>query len=247
MKYNYQIIIEYLGASYIGWQIQKKGKSIQGEIQKAIYKTFHTKVKLIGAVRTDTGVNALAQSANFYLKNKIQNKNKILATMNFFLRKNNISIIDIKRKKNSFHSRFDAKKRSYEYIIINRGAKLSVLKDRAWLVKKKLNIKNMKDAISLLIGKHDFSTFRSSSCSAKSPIRTILKANIKNTGSKIIINFISRSFLQQQVRSMVGSIKYVGENKWDLSTFKKVFKSKKRNFCAPPAPPEGLYLKKVYY
>ena len=79
---------------------------------------------------------------------------------------------------------------------------------------------------------------------AKSPIRTILKANIKNTGSKIIINFISRSFLQQQVRSMVGSIKYVGENKWDLSTFKKVFKSKKRNFCAPPAPPEGLYLKK---
>ena len=99
MKYNYQIIIEYLGASYIGWQIQKKGKSIQGEIQKAIYKTFHTKVKLIGAGRTDTLVNALAQSANFYLKNKIQNKNKILATMNFFLRKNNISIIDIKRKK----------------------------------------------------------------------------------------------------------------------------------------------------
>ena len=97
MKYNYQIIIEYLGASYIGWQIQKKGKSIQGEIQKAIYKTFHTKVKLIGA-GTDTGVNALAQSANFYLKNKIQNKNKILATMNFFLRKNNISIIDIKEK-----------------------------------------------------------------------------------------------------------------------------------------------------
>ena len=247
MKYNYQIIIEYLGTPYVGWQIQKKGKSIQGEIQKALFKIFKTKIKLIGSGRTDAGVNALEQSANFHLKKNIENKQKFLAASNFFLKNSNISIIDIKKKKIKFHSRFDAKKRNYEYVIINRNAKLSLFKDRAWLVKKKLNTKNMKKAANLLIGKHDFSTFRSSSCSARSPIKTMINVKIKNVEKKIIINFISRSFLQQQVRSMVGCLKYVGENKWNLDKFKTIFKSKKRKYCAPPAPPEGLYLKKVHY
>ena len=105
----------------------------------------------------------------------------------------------------------------------------------------------MKKAGNILIGKHDFSTFRSSSCSAKSPIKTMESVKIRIVREKIIINFISRSFLQQQVRSMVGCLKYVGENKWNIKKFRKIFKSKKRKFCAPPAPPEGLYLKKVYY
>ena len=170
-----------------------------------------------------------------------------MAALNFSLKNNNISIIDLKKKKVNFHSRFDAKKRNYEYIIINRNAKLSLSKDRAWLVKKKLNTKNMKKAGNILIGKHDFSTFRSSSCSAKSPIKTMESVKIRIVREKIIINFISRSFLQQQVRSMVGCLKYVGENKWNIKKFRKIFKSKKRKFCAPPAPPEGLYLKKVYY
>ena len=236
-----------MGTPYVGWQIQKKGKSIQGEIQKALFKIFKTKIKLIGSGRTDAGVNALEQSANFHLKKNIENKQKFLAASNFFLKNSNISIIDIKKKKIKFHSRFDAKKRNYEYVIINRNAKLSLFKDRAWLVKKKLNTKNMKKAANLLIGKHDFSTFRSSSCSARSPIKTMINVKIKNVEKKIIINFISRSFLQQQVRSMVGCLKYVGENKWNLDKFKTIFKSKKRKYCAPPAPPEGLYLKKVHY
>ncbi len=247
MKHNYQIIIEYLGVSYVGWQVQKKGRSIQGEIQKAITKIFKKKIKIIGAGRTDAGVNAWGQSANFFLEQKINDKFKFLAALNFFLKKNNISIVDLKRRKKNFNSRFDAKKRNYEYIIINGSTKLSIFKDRAWLIKKKLNIKNMKEAIKLLVGSHDFSTFRSSSCSAKSPLRTIQSAKINIHGKKIIINFVSKSFLQQQVRSMVGCLKYVGENKWDIKKFKNVFKSKKRKFCAPPAPPEGLYLKKVYY
>ncbi len=247
MKYNYQIIIEYLGVSYVGWQVQKKGRSIQGEIQKAISKIFKKKIKIIGAGRTDAGVNAWGQSANFFLEKKISNKFKFLATLNFFLKENNISIVDLKKRKKNFNSRFDAKKRNYEYIIINGSTKLSIFKDRAWLIKKKLNIKNMKEAIKLLVGSHDFSTFRSSSCSAKSPLRTIQNAKIKIHGKKIIINFVSKSFLQQQVRSMVGCLKYVGENKWNIKKFENIFKSKKRKFCAPPAPPEGLYLKKVYY
>ena len=247
MKYNYQIIIEYLGSEFVGWQIQKNGKSIQEIIQKALSKTFKSKIKITGSGRTDAGVHAIAQSANFHLSNKINNKFRTLTTINFFLNKYPISITEIKKRNNNFHSRFSAKKRSYEYVIINRSTKLSIDNKKAWLVKRKLNIKNMKKAAKFLIGTHNFSTFRSSSCSAKSPIRTINKATITKKINKIIVQFESKSFLQQQVRSMVGCLKYVGEEKWNLQKFKKAVKLKKRQLCAPPAPPEGLYLKKVFY
>ncbi len=118
---------------------------------------------------------------------------------------------------------------------------------RAWHVKKKLNITLMKKGIKLLNGKHDFSSFRASSCGAKSPVRTIKEASLKKKNNKIIFSFSSKSFLQKQVRSMVGCLKYLGEEKWDLKYFKYVFKSKKRSLCAPPAPPYGLYLFRVGY
>ena len=167
--------------------------------------------------------------------------------MNFYLNKYPITIIDIKKRSRKFHARFSAKKRNYEYIIINRPSKLSIDNKKAWLIKNKLNVNNMKKAIKLLIGTHDFSTFRASSCTATSPIKTINQANISKKNNKIILKFQSKSFLQQQVRSMVGSLKYVGENKWNIKKFKEVLKSKKRKLCAPPAPPEGLYLKRVLY
>ena len=247
MSYNYQIIIEYVGTNFVGWQIQKNGKSIQEAVQKSLSKTFKSKIKIIGSGRTDAGVHAKKQVANFYLNKKIENKYKSLTTINFFLNNHPISIIDIKKRGIDFHARFSAKKRIYEYVIVNRLAKLSIDNRKAWLVQKKLNIDCMKKAIKLLIGTHDYSTFRSSSCSAKSPIRTINKANIFKKGNKIILKFESRSFLQQQVRSMVGCLKYVGEKKWDKKKFKRIFKLGKRKLCATPAPPEGLYLDRVIY
>lgn len=247
MKYNYQIIIEYLGKNFVGWQIQKNGKSIQGLIQKAISKTIKKKIKLVGSGRTDAGVNAVGQSANFFCDNEIKNSFKFLSSVNFFLKKHQISIINLKKKNDLFHARYSAKKRLYEYIIINRLANLSLDQDRSWLIKKKLNIKKMKKAIKYFIGTHDFSALRASSCSAKSPIRTITRVGLKKLNDKITIRFESESFLQKQVRSMVGCLKYVGENKWKPEKIKKIIKSKKRNQCAPPAPPEGLYLKKVFY
>ena len=120
-------------------------------------------------------------------------------------------------------------------------------KNKAWHIKKKLDIKIMKKGAKILKGTHDFSTFRSSSCQAKSPIRTLEKADVKKNKNKIILTFQSKSFLQQQVRSMVGSLKYLGEGKWNLKDFKKIFLSKKRKKCAPPAPAHGLYLSKVVY
>ena len=247
MKYNYQIIIEYLGESFVGWQIQNNGKSVQWVIEKALTKTLKSKTKIIGSGRTDAGVNALGQSANFYHKNKIKNFFKFLSTINFHLKKYPISIINLKNRKLNFHARHSAKKRQYVYIILNRLAKPTIDRKRAWLVIKKLNYMKMKKALSYLVGTHNFTAFRASSCSAKSPVRTIEHASITKKGDKFFLKFESKSFLQKQVRSMVGCLKFVGENKWKPNKINQIIRLKKREKCAPPAPPEGLYLNKVFY
>ena len=244
---RYQILIEYDGTSYVGWQIQKKGKSIQKTIQSTLSKLLKQKIKLYGSGRTDAGVHALEQSAHFDVKNKIQNIDKLIKSLNFFLNHKKISIINIKKKKINFHARHSAKERTYLYIIQNRLSPSTLNKDKEWHIKKKLDIDLIKKGAKNLIGTFDYSTFRSSSCQAKSPIRTIKSIKIRSSKNKIEIEFKSQSFLQQQVRSMVGCLKYLGEKKWDLKTFDKVFKSKKRTLCAPPAPPEGLFLTKVTY
>ena len=245
--FRYQILIEYDGTSYVGWQIQKKGKSIQKTIQSTLSKLLKQKITLYGSGRTDAGVHALEQSAHFDVKNKIQNIDKLIKSLNFFLNHKRISIINIKKKKINFHARHSAKERTYLYIIQNRFSPSTLNKDKEWHIKKKLDINLIKKGAKKLIGTFDYSTFRSSSCQAKSPIRTIKSIKIRSSKNKIEIEFKSQSFLQQQVRSMVGCLKYLGEKKWDLKTFDKVFKSKKRILCAPPAPPEGLFLTKVTY
>ena len=245
--YNYQLIIEYIGTNFVGWQIQKRGVSIQGEIQKVLRKFIKKDLKLLGSGRTDSGVHALGQSAHFITNHKIKPK-KILNTLNHFLKKKGISILSIKNKKQDFHSRFSVKERKYLYVIINREAPLTLYQNKAWHIRKKLNLNLMKRGAKILEGKHNFSAYRSSSCSAKSPIRTLKKIQIKNRNEgRLDITFISQSFLQQQVRSMVGCLKLLGEEKWDLRRFKKPLNTKRREYCAPPAPPSGLYLHSVKY
>ena len=243
---NYQIILEYDGTRFNGWQYQKNGLSVQNEVEKSLKKIFKKKIKVIGAGRTDAGVHATGQSANFEYDGKII-KDKFINSFNYFLRNQNISLITIKKKNYKFHSRRDAKKRIYKYFISNRIGSLVLDKNRSWHIKKKLNVKLMKKAAKVLEGTHDFSAFRASSCGAKSPIRTIEKSSVIKKGEKIIITFISRSFLQKQVRSMVGCIRLVGDGKWTSKNIKNLLKSKKRSLCAPPAPPYGLYLTKVIY
>ena len=219
----YQIIIEYDGTNYVGWQKQKNGKSIQETIEKVLKKIFKQKINLQGSGRTDAGVHALRQSAHFEILNSIKDKLKILKTLNFFLNKKKITIINLVKKTKNFHSRFNAKKRIYEYVILNRQSFSPLNINRVWHIRNKLNIKLMKQAAKILIKTKDFSMFRSSSCSARSPIRTLEVVKIKRAGEKIIFTFKSQSFLQQQVRSMVGCLKYVGEEKWSL---KKILISK---------------------
>ena len=245
--HRYQVLIEYVGTNFIGWQIQPKGKSIQKLIQIKISNLLKQKINLIGSGRTDAGVHANGQSAHFDCKKKIENLDNFLKSLNYFLNNQLISIIKIKKRNLNFHARFSAKQRIYRYVIFNRVSKPSIEKDRVWHIRKKLDLKLMKRGAKKLLGVHDFSTFRSSNCSAKSPIKTITSIKVKVIKNRIEIIFKSKSFLQQQIRSMVGCLKYLGETKWDLKKFEKIFKSKKRILCAPPAPAHGLFLEKVIY
>jgi len=245
--YRYQILIEYVGTSFVGWQIQKKGKSIQQTVQSILSKLLKQKIKLFSAGRTDAGVHSSEQSAHFDVKNKIQNINKIIKSLNFFLNDKMISIIKIKKKNIIFHARYSAKERIYLYIINNRLSPSTLNKDREWHIRKKLDISLIKKGCRKLIGTHDFSTFRASNCSAKSPIRTINEIIVSKSKNRIKLKFKSKSFLKNQVRSMVGCLKYLGEGKWDLKKFENIFIKKDRKKVAPPAPACGLYLEKIIY
>ena len=245
--HRYQILVEYAGTNFKGWQIQKRGKTIQGLIQKKISILLKEKITLLGSGRTDAGVHAIEQSAHFDCKSKINEQKRFLKSINYFLNKEGVGLLKIKKKNNNFHSRFSAKMRIYKYVIINRISGPVLEKNRGWHVIKELDLDLMKRGAKKLIGTKDFSTFRKQSCKAKSPIKNMKLVKIKSFKNKIEIEFRSQSFLQQQVRSMVGCLKYLGEKKWSLKKFDSIMRSKKRSLCAPPAPPEGLYLTKIIY
>jgi tRNA pseudouridine38-40 synthase len=227
--HRYQILIEYVGTNFIGWQIQSKGKSIQKLIQTKLSKLLKEKILLIGSGRTDAGVHATEQSAHFECKKEIQNLDKFIKSVNHFVNDMNISIINIKKRSINFHARFSAKQRIYKYVILNRLSRPSIDKERGWHIIKELDVTLMKEGAKKLLGTKDFSTFRSSSCNAKSPIRTMKSIKIKSIKGRIEIQFKSQSFLQQQVRSMVGCLKYLASKKWNLKKFDFVLKSKKKN------------------
>ena len=228
--FRYQILIEYVGTNFRGWQIQKKGQTIQGLLQEKISKLLKEKITLLGSGRTDTGVHAIEQSAHFDCKNQIKEFDRFLKSINHFLNKDEIAILKIKKRKSNFHARFSAKMRIYKYIIINRLGGPVLEKNRSWHIIKNLDVKLMKKGAKRLIGTKDFSTFRAASCSAKSPIKKMNSIKIKKKGDKIFIRFNSRSFLQNQVRSMVGCFKYISTGKWNINEFKQVFKFRKNRF-----------------
>ena len=245
--YRYKIIIEYDGTDLHGFQIQKKHNTVQKLVQSNISKILKEKIKIIGSGRTDAGVHAWGQTAHFDTKKIIKNIGKFIHSLNFFLNKKLISILEIKKKNLSFNARYSARERIYEYILLNRFASPSIDKNKAWYIRKKLDLKLMKKASQKLLGKKDFKTFQASNCYSITSVKTLKKINIKKRDKKIVFHFKSKSFLRNQVRSMVGCLVYVGQKKWSLKKFENVFKSKKRKLCAPPAPAHGLYLLKVNY
>ena len=175
---RYKIKIEYEGTPFVGWQFQKNGQSVQEVLQKAIFNFSKEKVIVTGAGRTDSGVHALGQVAHFDLKKKMQKKN-LLPAINQNIGSKPVTVLKINKVNKKFHARHDAKKRTYVYLIINRQSPLVLQKNKAWHIRKKLDVKIMKKGAKLLLGTHNFSTFRASSCGAKSPIKTMEKISIK--------------------------------------------------------------------
>ena len=245
--FRYQIIVEYDGTNHSGWQSQKNAKSIQKEMEKILSKILKMEVNISGSGRTDAGVHSKNQSAHFDYKKIISNKYKLIASVNYFLNKKNISIKKIIRKNMTFHARYSAKEREYEYIILNRDAPPTLDKNKVWHLRSRLDVRLLKKAAKKLIGTHNFNAFRSTNCQAKSPIRTLNVIKINKKKEKIIFVLRSKSFLKNQVRSIIGCLKYVGEKKWTIKDLEKVLKSKNRKNCAPPAPAQGFFLSRIIY
>ncbi|KAE9511263.1 tRNA pseudouridine(38-40) synthase TruA [Candidatus Liberibacter asiaticus] len=244
---RYCMIIEYNGSGYFGWQRQKNGSSIQGTIEKAIFLVTGEIVVVHGAGRTDSGVHALRQVAHFDLVREWVPV-ILCKALNAYLKiSDTISILNLSIVDKQFHARFSAIRRSYLYRIITRQAPLALEKGRAWLIPKSLDCENMRIAAQHLVGRHDFTTFRSINCQASSPIRTIDHFDVNSFGNLIEIRVVARSFLHTQIRSFVGSLKLVGDGKWTSTDLEKALQAQDRKECGPLAPPEGLYFDSVEY
>jgi tRNA pseudouridine38-40 synthase len=243
---RYKITIEYDGAPFVGWQVQDNGPSVQGAITAAIAAFCGETVAVQGAGRTDAGVHALGQVAHFDLSSE-RAPDTVRDALNAHLRPQPVAILVAERAPPEFDARRSALRRHYLYRIVNRRPYLALDRGHAWRVPRLLDAGAMHDAAQRLIGKHDFTTFRSTECQAKSPEKTLDRLDVSRAGGDIHVAAVARSFLHNQVRSMVGSLVMVGEGKWNAMDLSRALEARERAACGPVAPPEGLYLMRVDY
>jgi tRNA pseudouridine38-40 synthase len=243
---RYRLVIEYDGAPFVGWQIQANGASIQGLITAAIASFSGERVLLQGAGRTDAGVHAMAQVAHFDLA-AAPDPGRVRDALNAHLRPHPIAVLAAERAADDFDARFSAKRRHYLYRIINRRADLALERGRAWRVARPLDAEAMHAAAQRLLGRHDFTTFRAAECQASSPLRTLDRLDVVREGDVVAIRASARSFLHHQVRSMVGSLAWVGEGRWSADDLAAVLAKRDRTACGPVATAAGLYLIGVDY
>lgn len=273
---RYKLTLEYDGTGMIGWQKQPGMKSVQGEIEAALQRFCCAEVEVVGAGRTDAGVHAVAQVAHIDLPRATE-PFKIMQGINFYLFEprhpvsgeaaaqdlaqdpalplsagrrmieNRIAITRCEPAADDFHARFSATRRHYLYRIVNRRARLGLEAGRAWHVVEPLDERAMQEAANLLIGHHDFTSFRDSECQAKSAQKTLDHLQVQRSGEQLWVTANARSFLHHQVRIMVGTLAQVGKGRWAVDDVKTALEAKDRSAAGPTAPPEGLYLVKVDY
>ena len=242
---RYKLTIEYDGTPFFGWQMQDR-PTVQGRLTEAIKAFSGDDMIPRGAGRTDAGVHALAQVAHVDLTKDWPAK-KVRDALNAQLRPDPISVLACEQVAEGFDARFSAKARHYLYRIVNRRSPLALERDRAWHVIYQLDAERMHEAAQVLVGHHDFTTFRSTECQAASPEKTLDRLAVARDGQEVRIEASSRSFLHNQVRSMVGSLRLVGGGKWSAADLKKALEARDRTACGPVAPACGLYLVKVDY
>jgi tRNA pseudouridine38-40 synthase len=243
---RYKLTIEYDGTPYVGWQAQDNGASVQGVLIEAVAAFAGERVVIGAAGRTDAGVHALGQVAHVDLA-KDWDTETVRDAINFHLRPQPVAVLAAERAASDFDARFSAVKRHYLYRIVNRRADLTLEQNRAWRVPRLLDAEAMHAAARHLIGRHDFTTFRSTECQGKSPVKTLDRLDVARDGDEIRVTAAARSFLQHQVRSMVGSLIHVGEGKWRADDLATALAARDRTACGQVAPPHGLYLVRVDY
>jgi tRNA pseudouridine38-40 synthase len=243
---RYKLTIEYDGTPFVGWQRQGEGLSIQQVLEDAVAKFCGERVTVYGAGRTDAGVHALAQAAHLDLA-RPADPFRIMEAMNFHLKPHPVAILECREAAPDFHARFSAVERRYRYRIANRRAPLTLDRNRAWRVSAPLDAGAMHAAARLLVGKHDFTSFRAADCQAESPVKTLDALEVTRLGEEIEVAARARSFLHHQVRNMVGTLKLVGEGKWSARDVAKALAARDRAAAGATAPAAGLYLVAVKY
>lgn len=243
---RFKLTIEYDGAPYVGWQRQENGRSVQQAIEEAVAAFSGETVVVKGAGRTDAGVHALGQVAHIDLARDWAPKT-VREAINAHLRQEPVAILLAEAVAPDFDARFSAVKRHYVYRITDRRAHPALDRGRLWWVHSPLDANAMHDAAQALVGLHDFTTFRAAQCQAKSPEKTLDRLDVSREGPEIVVRASARSFLHNQVRSMVGSLKRVGEGKWPVAAVGEALAAKDRSRSGPVAPPDGLYLVGVDY
>jgi tRNA pseudouridine38-40 synthase len=243
---RYRIVIEYDGTPFVGWQMQADGLSVQGLVAAAIAGFCGERVTVQGAGRTDAGVHALGQVAHFDLAGA-PDGDTVRDALNAHLRPHPVAVLRAERAADEFDARFSAQRRHYLYRIVNRRADLALERQRAWRIARPLDAEAMHAAAQGLTGRHDFTTFRAAECQAKTPVKTLDRLDVERHGTVVEIRASARSFLHHQVRSMVGSLAFVGEGRWTSDALTAALSARDRAACAPVAPPQGLYLVGVDY
>ncbi|MDR3224574.1 MAG: tRNA pseudouridine(38-40) synthase TruA [Holosporales bacterium] len=250
-----KLTVEYDGLGFCGWQKQDCQTSVQETIELAISKVFNgiEKIELYGAGRTDSGVHATGQVAHFDITDSSlinlwnRNLSKLLVAINFYLIDKRISIINIQVVPDDFHARFSAKMRHYRYIIFNRAVRSVIHENRAWHVPRLLDESKMNEAAQQLIGTNDLSSFRSVSCGAKSPIKTISRAIVQREGDFVVIDISAKSFLHNQVRITVGTLVKIGHGNENVDYISLLLEARDRTIAGVTAPSHGLYLNWIDY
>jgi tRNA pseudouridine38-40 synthase len=243
---RYKLTIEYDGTNFVGWQRQENGHSIQAAIENAVRAYCQVDALVQGAGRTDSGVHAVAQVAHVDLP-RSDSPVVVANALNAHLRPQPVSIVKVESVDDTFHARFSALERSYEYRILNRSGRPALDANRVWWVSLPLDVGAMRRAAQCLVGQHDFTTFRASVCQAESPIKTLNEISISRRDELVVVKVKARSFLHHQVRNIVGTLKLVGAKKWAEVGVKEALDARDRVAGGPTAPPEGLYLTRVRY
>ena len=243
---RYRLLVEYDGRPYRGYQIQDNLPSVQGSIERAIHAFSGQKARLVTAGRTDTGVHATAQVLHMDL-NKNWRPEVVRDAINSYLVPEPISILEVQIAADDFSARYSAKGRRYLYRILNRRSPAALEQGRVWHLKRPLDAQAMHEAAQVLVGLHDFTTFRDLQCQAKSPVKTLDAVRVWRQENEIHLAFEARSFLHRQVRSMTGSIVQVGLGRWNKEKLARILEARDRQACGVVAPPDGLYLVGVQY